>query len=49
MLMPKVSGTGATIESTRATVSPRARPTSRMAARAAKVPKVPICATFSAP
>ena len=43
------SGTMATIASTRGIGSPSARPTSRIAARAASVPNVPIWATFSAP
>ena len=41
-VMPSWSGTIATIASTRGIGIPKARPTSRIAARAASVPNVPI-------
>ena len=47
--MPSSSGTRATTASTRGMGRPSARPTSRIAARAASVPNVPICATFATP
>ena len=49
MVIFSSSGTIATTVSTRGMGMPSARPTSRMAARAASVPKVPIWATFSLP
>ncbi len=45
-VMSSSSGTMATIASTRGMGMPSARPTSRIAARAASVPNVPIWATF---
>ena len=48
-MIPSWSGTMATIWSTRKMGQLSVRPTSRIAARAASVPNVPICATLASP